>query len=329
MKDLHYDYDVRIFGNSAIIHADCIEWLSRTSENSVQAIVTDPPYGFREYELTELKKLASGRGGIWRIPPSFDGNTRAPLPRFTALDKKDRESMSIFFKEWSALCFKALCPGAHMFVASNSFIVPILTESIASSGLEYRGQVIREVRTLRGGDRPKNAEKEFPFVSSMPRGCYEPWVIFRKPLEKKMKVSDALREYGTGGIRRLPDGKPFGDIVPSERTPRVERDIADHPSLKPQSLMRLLAYIALPLGEGLLLDPFSGSGSTIAAAEAVGVKALGLERHRPYFELSESSVPELRAVPSKSDVLLGILQNPQETDETKQTSLLDDDLLTA
>ena len=305
MSDLHFNYDHLQYGKSSVLHADCIEWLSRVPENSIQAVVTDPPYGFKEYELDELKKRDAGKGGIWRIPPSFDGNIRAPLPRFTALDKKDREDMKVFFTEWSRQCFKAMCPGAHMFVASNAFIVPLLTESIASSGLDFRGQVIREVRTLRGGDRPKNAEKEFPFVSSMPRGCFEPWVIFRKPLEKKMKVSDALREYGTGGIRRLPDGNPFGDLISSERTPKVERKIADHPSLKPQSFMRLMTYIALPLGTGLIVDPFSGSGSTVAAAEAVGVKAIGIERHHEYFELSKKVIPELSKVQSKSD---GVLQ---------------------
>jgi len=308
LKNIILDYGQNSFGNSAIIHADCMEWLSRLPKNSIQSIVTDPPYGFREYEVSELKKRAAGNGGIWRIPPSFDGNTRAPLPRFTALDQKDRKNLVDFFTEWAILCTKVLCPGAHVFVASNAFIVPLLTESLSAGGLEFRGQIIREVRTLRGGDRPKNAEQEFPFVSSMPRGCYEPWVIFRKPLAKRMKVSDALREFGTGGIRRLPDGNPFGDLVPSERTPRAERAIADHPSLKPQSLMRLLAYISLPLGRGLIVDPFCGSGSTIAAAEAIGVNAFGIERHRPYFDVSASAVPALSAIESKSDALLNLTE---------------------
>ena len=69
----------------------------------------------------------------------------------------------------------------------------------------------RWVRTLRGGDRPKNAEEVFPDVSSMPRGCYEPWGIFRKPLLPRMKVSDCLKKFQTGGLRRLPNGKPFSD----------------------------------------------------------------------------------------------------------------------
>lgn len=305
MQDFTSGWESRAFGPSALVHADCLEWLARVPENSIHAILTDPPYGVREYESHELEKLSAGRGGIWRIPPSFDGNVRAPLPRFTALDERDREKMALFFREWARLCLCALRPGAHVFVASNAYIVPLLLKSLIEGGLEFRGQVIRLVRTLRGGDRPKNAEQEFPSVSSMPRGCYEPWALFRKPLPDGMKVSDALRRFQTGGLRRLPDGNPFEDVLPSERTPRAERDIADHPSLKPQSLLRLLAYVALPLGEGVIVDPFAGSGSTVAAAQAVGVCAVGIERHRPYYEMAQVAVPKLAALRSRMDDALG------------------------
>ena len=73
-------------------------------------------------------------------------------------------------------------------------------------------------------------------------------------------------------------------------------------------MMRLLSYIALPLGTDLLVDPFSGSGSTIAAAEAVGVHAIGIERHRPYFDVSKDTVPALAQVQSKTDALLGLTE---------------------
>ena len=73
----------------------------------------------------------------------------------------------------------------------------LLYTALVDGGLEFRGEVIRLVRTLRGGDRPKNAEKEFSGVTSMPRGCYEPWGIFRKPLGNR-KVSDCLREFDDG-----------------------------------------------------------------------------------------------------------------------------------
>jgi hypothetical protein len=52
----------------------------------------------------------------------------------------------------------------------------------------------------------------------------------------------------------------------------------------------------LPLGEGTILDPFMGSGSTIAAAEAVGYSATGLELDTEYFRLAERAIPRLAAL---------------------------------
>jgi site-specific DNA-methyltransferase (adenine-specific) len=306
MQDFAFDFESKLIRSSRIIHADCFEWLGKVPENSFHAIVTDPPYGVKEYDFDQLEKRANGNGGIWRIPPSFDGHTRAPLPRFTALDGRERKRLREFFVEWAKLASRALRPGAHVFIATNSFIAQLLYAALVDGGLEFRGQLMRLVRTLRGGDRPKNAEKIFPEVSSMPRGCYEPWGIFRKPLLAKMKVSDCLREFQTGGIRRLANGKPFSDVIPSERTPRRERTIANHPSLKPQSLLRQLVYVSLPLGEGVVLDPFMGSGSTIAAAEALGISSIGVERLADYFRMASKAIPRLRDIEvSKVDANVG------------------------
>ena len=290
------DYTGEAIGQSYIVHADCFEWLGRIPENSLHAVITDPPYGVKEFEDKELEKRSQGTGGVWRIPPSFDGNVRAPLPRFTALNEKELCALRVFFTEWSTLVTRALRPGGHVFLASNSFLSQRVFSAITEGGLEFRGEVIRLVRTLRGGDKPKNAEEEFPDVCSLPRGCYEPWGLFRKPLPKGMKVSDCLREWQTGGVRRLSADQPFEDVILSERTPVKERKIANHPSLKPQSFLRRMVRAALPLGEGLIADPFMGSGSTIAAAEALKVPAIGVERYAEYYNLATEVIPSLAAV---------------------------------
>ena len=206
------DYTHQTIGRSLILHADCLEWMGRIPENSIHGIVTDPPYGVKEYEFDQLEKRANGNGGIWRIPPSFDGSTRQPLPRFTALNQRERGQLSRFFKEWAAVSVHALRPGGHVFIACNSFLCQLVYGALVSGGLEFRGQVIRVVRTLRGGDRPKNAEEEYPQVCSMPRGNYEPWGILRKPIPPGMKVSECLKQFGTGGIRRLPEGLPLNEL---------------------------------------------------------------------------------------------------------------------
>ena len=301
MAQLVFDYRSEEIGRSRIVHADCFEWLSRIPENSIHAIVTDPPYGVKEYEFDQIEKRSNGNGGIWRIPPSFDGSTRAPLPRFTALDRKERDSLRRFFVEWARVVVHTLRPGGHVFIASNAFLSQLVFSALVDGGLEFRSELIRVVRTLRGGDRPKNAEEEFPGVSSLPRGCYEPWGILRKPMLPGMKLSDCLREFQTGGLRRTPDDKPFSDVISSERTPQPERDIADHPSLKPQSFLRQVVHAALPLGEGIIVDPFMGSGSTVAAAEALGLHSIGVERYLDYYELSRVAIPKLAVIKTRLD----------------------------
>ncbi len=287
------DYAFHSFTKSIIIHANSFEWMTRIPKESIHAIVTDPPYGVKEYDPDQLEKRANGNGGIWRIPPSFDGHKRSPLPRFTALNHKERSRIQQYFFEWAKLVFRVLRPGGHVFLASNVFLSQIVFTAIANSSFEFRGQIVRLVKTLRGGDRPKNAEKEFPGVCTLPRGCHEPWGIFRKPIPNGMTVSDCLKEFQTGGLRRKPDGNPFEDVIENERTPQKERRIANHPSLKPQSFLRQIVYASLPLGEGIIVDPFMGSGSTVAAAEAVGYSCIGIERYKEYYVMSQQAIPAL------------------------------------
>ncbi len=60
--------------------------------------------------------------------------------------------------------------------------------------------------------------------------------------------------------------------------------------------MRIIVRALLPLGEGTVLDSFMGSGSTIAAAEAVGYRSVGIEIDKDYFHLAEASIPKLAAL---------------------------------
>ena len=301
-SQLTLDYPSVIFGTSALIQADCFAWLKRLPENTLHAVVTDPPYGVKEYEHDQLEKRANGNGGIWRIPPSYDGANRAPMPRFTALNAKERETLRVFFVAWSKLALRALRPGGHVLIASSSYLSQLMFGALVEGGLEFRGQIIRVVRTLRGGNRPKNAEDEFPDVCSMLRGSYEPWGVFRKPMPPGMTVGECLRTFGTGGLRVMPSGLPLNDVIESERTPQSEREIADHPSLKPQSFLRPLVYAALPTGRGVIADTFMGSGSTVAAALSVGVPCVGVEQRADFYDIARASVLKLSKVNTKTEL---------------------------
>ncbi len=77
IRNLALDYTHAKIGEATILHADCLEWLGRIPSGSIHGFVTDPPYGVKEYEFDQIEKRANGNGGIWRIPPSFDGSNSA------------------------------------------------------------------------------------------------------------------------------------------------------------------------------------------------------------------------------------------------------------
>ena len=274
-----------------IHNADCFKWLPSQRANSFHAVVTDPPFGVVEYTATELNKRRRGHGGIWRLPNAFDGAKRQPMPRFTVLDGHDRMGVLAFHLRLAPELFRVLVPGAHVMLSSQCLVSHLVAQAFCMAGFEARGQIIRVVKTLRGGDRPKFGDKQYRNVSVIPRSCFELWLLFRKPCEGR--VTENLKRFSTGALRRPSEDTPFSDLLQVPPARRPERAVANHPSLKPQALMRLLVRGSLPLGRGVVLDPFMGAGSTIAAATYLGLKSVGVELDSKYFIMAKSAIPRL------------------------------------
>ncbi|SBT06417.1 DNA methylase N-4/N-6 domain-containing protein (fragment) [Candidatus Accumulibacter aalborgensis] len=277
----------------ALCHADCFDWLALRQANSIHAVVTDPPYGLIEFSAREREILRNGhRGGVWRIPPTLNGVQRDPLPRFTILTDAEKSKLREYMRDWGKALLPILVPGAHVCVAGNPILQYLVQSAMAEAGYEVRTAIMRLYVGLRGGDRPKLAESEFPEVCVTPRGGYEPWMLFRKPIGERT-VAENLRRWGTGGLRRLSGEKPLPDVIQSGRTPDVETDLTKHPTMKPQHILRILVRSMLPVGEGIVLDTFAGSGSTLAAAEAVGYESVGIELDQQYYEDALRLIPLL------------------------------------
>ena len=300
-RKLNADKNVRPEKLYSLHLADAFVWLEAREENSIHAVVTDPPYGLKEFTDVEKAKLRKGRGGVWRIPPSFDGCERSPVPRFTVLNETDIAALRSFFDKFAKQAMRVLVPGGHVMIATNPLLSQYVYVPMMEAGFEKRGEIIRLVQTLRGGDRPKNAHEEFHDVSVMPRSGWEPWGLFRKPCEGR--VQDNLRKWGTGGLRRVSGKDPFLDVIRSAPARNGERAIASHPALKPQAFMRQLVRAVLPLGRGVILDPFMGSGSTIAAATAIGYSSIGIEKDSAYFSVAKKAIPALARFSPKAVIL--------------------------
>lgn len=277
-----------------ILLEDGLAWMQSCAPGSIGAVVTDPPFALKEFEPAERSRRVAGTGGVWRRPPALDGCRRRPVPRFTVLTPADREALIAFYQDMAAGFARVLVPGGHAFVATSPLFSHLAAAALEGAGLEKRGEIVRLVQTLRGGDRPKGAEAEFRDVTVMPRSAWEPWLLFRRPFGGT--VAACLRRHRAGALRREGATRPFTDVIPSAPTPKAERALAPHDALKPQDFMRRIVRAALPLGEGIVLDPFMGGGSTIAAAVALGYQAIGIDRDPAAFAIAREGIPRLAAL---------------------------------
>jgi DNA modification methylase len=284
-----------------LVHAEAFEWMSACKPESIHAAVTDPPYTVVEYHPEQLHKKRNGNGGVWRLPQSFDGWARKQVPRFTDLTGTQRTSIFEFNRKLAVHLERILVPGAHIILASQNVLSHLVLAAFSEVGFEVRGQVARLVNTFRGGDRPKGAHERYKEVSVIPRSCWEPWLIFRKRSE--LTVEKTLERWGTGGLRRPSQDVPFSDLVVCHPTRGPEQRIATHPTQKPQALMRGLVRAALPLRKGVILDPFMGCGSTVAAANAMGLRSIGVERDKDFYEMAKMAVPKLSALDVDSNAI--------------------------
>lgn len=330
-----------------VTHADCFDVLQSLGADTVDAIITDPPYGIAINGMAWDRPARLDPGKRRRRPP-----TENPLGRFQQ-----------FSREWSKACLDSLKPGGHL----AAFAAPRTVHRLAC-GLEDAGFEIRDVLMWLQG-------QGYPATGLLPDGqgtslkpAWEPIVLARKPLDGTLDQN--LAEHRTGAMnidacrialtaedstagrargRRIaanPQGRwpanillshgqsctphkcepdcPIGLLGPrhrffySAKASRRERDagceelprrvaqtfkigthneqlceehpVANfHPTVKPIELMRWLVRLLTPKG-GLVLDPFTGSGSTGAAAVLEGARFHGIDREANYVSIARARI---------------------------------------
>lgn len=100
-------------------------------------------------------------------------------------------------------------------------------------------------------------------------------------------LGKAAPTEGTDGIRGHNDTGGASRFFYVAKAPKKERPNVDgvqHPTVKPLTLMRYLTALICPPG-GTVLDPFTGSGTTLEAAELEGVHSIGIEANGDYLPL--------------------------------------------
>lgn len=116
------------------------------------------------------------------------------------------------------------------------------------------------------------------------------------------KASKADRDEGCEGLEAIhrANGNKWTDqdyrVANGERPPSAESGPRrnHHPTVKPTDLMRYLCRLVTPPG-GIVLDPFTGSGSTGKAAMLEGFRFIGIEREAEYVEIAKARIAAVDA----------------------------------
>lgn len=178
-----------------IHHADCRDVLAALPENSIDSIVTDPPYGlqFMGKEWDKLWRDRTPADVQWRDNHAGTLPARArKLPDYSAMSKG--AEMQATHLEWARLVFRVLKPGAHMVAFSAPRTYHRMACAIEDAGFELRDSLM----WLFGTGFPKSHNLDGGLGTAL-KPAFEPIVLARKPMSEKTVAANVLR-WGTGAL---------------------------------------------------------------------------------------------------------------------------------
>lgn len=104
-----------------------------------------------------------------------------------------------------------------------------------------------------------------------------------------VKASTRDRDEGLDGFtpKKINEGSKVDADNAYQRGAKLRFN--NHPTVKPTTLMQYLCRLVTP-PNGLILDPFTGSGSTGKAAMLEGFRFVGIEREKEYYEIAKARI---------------------------------------
>lgn len=121
-----------------IIHGDCIEKLKELDDNSIDSIVTDPPYGlgFMGKDWDTFDKSQFGKKG------EEGENDLKNKKNFKILPRYNTDGLYDFTKDWAKECYRVLKPGGHLLSFAGSRTYHKICMGVEDAGFEIRDQIM-------------------------------------------------------------------------------------------------------------------------------------------------------------------------------------------
>lgn len=294
--------------NIKVFNGDCEIELCKLDNNSVDLLLTDPPYFIDKLtNKWDSKKVSN------------DSNSHIKhLPKGMKFDKSQVKNLYDYYLKISKIIFDKLKPGGYFL----SFSAPRLYHSIAMAcevaGFEIRDMinwtythsmpkgmsVSHLIKKLDISEEEKNKliEEYKDFKTPQIKSCFEPICVAFKPIGKLTFIKNEL-EFKTGlldfsqkvGINN--DKVPANIITTEEFNELYDKNfmvskpskkekglINTHITVKPLALIEHLIKL-FSKKNSLVVDPFLGSGTTAVACKNTDRMCIGIELNVEYYKI--------------------------------------------
>lgn len=296
-----------------IINNDCIEELNRLQDNSIDCIITDPPYFIHKLNNEwDNKKVTNNSNSHIKH-----------LPKGMKFDKKQVKSLYDFYLQLSKIIMNKLKPGGYFLSFSSPRLYHAIAMSCEIAGFEIRDMinwtytksmpkgmsVNHIIDKLKITDEEKKELKDeyLNFKTPMIKSCFEPICVAMKPIGKLSFIKNEL-EFKTGLLdfsQKVGENRTPANVITSEEyneiydknfliqkpSKKEKCDYNTHITVKPIELIEHLIKLFSKEG-ALIVDPFVGSGTTAIACKNTNRKCIGIELNKEYCDIANKRLNE-------------------------------------
>lgn len=303
-----------------IICADTLELLPQIEENSIDIVLTDPPYFLDKLDNNWDYKKVSNQDNQYTIKS---------LPAGMKFDKEQGKRFYAWYFDISKEIFRILKPGGFFFSFSSPRLYHRMASAIDDVGFELRDAFMwlytQNQAKAMGVDhfikkmdidekaKEKIREKLNGWKTPQIKSCFEPIAMAQKPVDQT--YLNNMLKHGVGlfntnvrignnmypanvftidSINELID-KVFLLPKPAKKE---KGEYNDHKTVKPLAICEYLIKLSAFAKDAVILDPFVGSGTTAVAAKKLGKNYIGIDTNNKYVKIAERRLKELDNKPN-------------------------------
>ncbi len=293
-----------------LYNEDCLEYIKTLDDNSIDCIITDPPYF--------IDKL-DNKWSSTEINNDKKNSHIKHLPKGMKFDKKQVKQLYDYYLELSELLFDKLKPGGYFLSFSSPRLYHAIAMACDIAGFEIRDMiswtytqsmpkgmgVTHLINRLDISQPEKESliEEYKDFKTPQIKSCFEPICVAMKPTGKLTFIKNEL-QFKTGLINfshkvgkdkdKVPANiittEEFNDLydknfLVAKPTKKEKGDSNTHITVKPIHLIEHLIKI-FSKENSVVLDPFLGSGTTAIACQNTNRQCIGVEINEEYYNIS-------------------------------------------